>query len=156
MTFYINFNQVNFGNTDGASGQRVDFEQGRLPENSNYFYMSTGGYANAPKKNASTTNLQTDKSVVESLDLSKFLERVDEAIRKEKVKNDSIKNIKNNVPDYFNLAKDMPFKIKIVKLLEEMGNTFKMLLAIMCSVSVMLIVGTTLVLKITNSGLMYR
>ena len=47
-------------------------------------------------------------------------------------------------------------KKKIVKLLEEMGNTFKMLLAIMCSVSVMLIVGTTLVLKITNSGLMYR
>lgn len=45
---------------------------------------------------------------------------------------------------------------KIVKLLDEMGNTFKMLLAIMCSVSVMLIVGTTLVLKITNSGLMYR
>lgn len=45
---------------------------------------------------------------------------------------------------------------KIVKLLEEIGNTFKMLLAIMCSVSVMLIVGTTLVLKITNSGLMYR
>lgn len=45
---------------------------------------------------------------------------------------------------------------KIVKLLEEMGNTFKMLLAIMCSISVMLIVGTTLVLKITNSGLMYR
>lgn len=45
---------------------------------------------------------------------------------------------------------------KIVKLLEEMGNTFKMLLAIMCSVSVMLIVGTTLVIKITNSGLMYR
>jgi hypothetical protein len=94
---WINFNQVNFGNTDGAAGQRVDFEQGRLPENSNYFYMSTGGYANAPKKNAATINLQTDKSVVESLDLSKFLGRVDEAIRKEKLKNDSIKNIKNNV-----------------------------------------------------------
>lgn len=45
---------------------------------------------------------------------------------------------------------------KIVKLLDEMGNTFKMLLAIICSVSVMLIVGITLVLKITNSGLMYR
>lgn len=45
---------------------------------------------------------------------------------------------------------------KIVKLLEQMGDTFKMLLAIMCSVSVMLIVGTTLVIKITNSGLMYR
>lgn len=45
---------------------------------------------------------------------------------------------------------------KIVKLLEEMGGTFKMLLAIMCSVSVMLIIGTTLVIKISNSGLMYR
>ena len=45
---------------------------------------------------------------------------------------------------------------KIVSLLEDMGNTFKLLLAIMCSISVMLIVGTTLVIKITNSGLMYR
>ncbi|MGN1270227.1 MAG: stage III sporulation protein AE [Clostridia bacterium] len=45
---------------------------------------------------------------------------------------------------------------KIVKLLEEMGNTFKTLLAIMCSISVMLIVGTTLVIKVTNSSLMYR
>lgn len=45
---------------------------------------------------------------------------------------------------------------KIIKLLDQMGDTFKMLLAIMCSVSVMLIVGTTLVIKITNSGLMYR
>lgn len=45
---------------------------------------------------------------------------------------------------------------KIVKLLDEMGNTFKTLLAIMCSISVMLIVGTTLVLKVTNSSLMYR
>ena len=45
---------------------------------------------------------------------------------------------------------------KIVKLLEEMGGTFKMMLAIMCSVAVMLIVGTTLVINVTNSGLMYR
>lgn len=45
---------------------------------------------------------------------------------------------------------------KIVKLLGEMGNTFKMLLAILCSISVMLIIGVTLVLKISNSSLMYR
>lgn len=45
---------------------------------------------------------------------------------------------------------------KITKLLEQMGNTFKILLAIMCSVSVMLIIGTTIVIKVTNSGLMYR
>ena len=45
---------------------------------------------------------------------------------------------------------------KIVKLLEQIGDTFKILLAIMCSISVMLIIGTTLVIKISNSGLMYR
>lgn len=45
---------------------------------------------------------------------------------------------------------------KIVKLLDDMGGTFKMLLAIMFSISVMLIIGVTLVLKISNSGLMYR
>ena len=48
-----------------------------------------------------------------------------------------------------------PFLL-IVKLLEEMGNTFKMLFAILCSISVMLVVGTTLVINVTNSGLMYR
>ena len=45
---------------------------------------------------------------------------------------------------------------KIIKLLEQMGDTFKTLLAILCSVSVMLIIGVTLVIKISNSGLMYR
>lgn len=45
---------------------------------------------------------------------------------------------------------------KIVKLLEQMGGTFKILLAITCSVSVMLMIGITLVIKISNSGLMYR
>lgn len=45
---------------------------------------------------------------------------------------------------------------KIVKLLAEMGSTFKILLAILCSISMMLIIGITLVLKISNSGLMYR
>lgn len=45
---------------------------------------------------------------------------------------------------------------KIVKLLEQVGDTFKILLAILCSISVLLIIGTTLVMKISNSGLMYR
>jgi len=45
---------------------------------------------------------------------------------------------------------------KIVKLLEQMGDTFKVLLAILCSISVMLIIGTTLVMKISNSSMMYR
>ena len=45
---------------------------------------------------------------------------------------------------------------KIVSLLEQMGDTFKILFAILCSISVMLMIGITLVIKITNSGLMYR
>lgn len=45
---------------------------------------------------------------------------------------------------------------KIISLLEQMGDTFKVLFAIMCSISVVLIIGVTLVLQISNSGLMYR
>lgn len=45
---------------------------------------------------------------------------------------------------------------KIIKLLDQMGDTFKVLLGILCSVSVMFIIGVTLVMNISNSGLMYR
>lgn len=45
---------------------------------------------------------------------------------------------------------------KIVKLLGQIGGTFKLLLAIMCSISVMLIIGVTLVIKISNSGVMMQ
>ena len=45
---------------------------------------------------------------------------------------------------------------KIVSVLEQMGGTFKLLLGMIASVSVMLMIGLTLVLKITNSGMMYR
>lgn len=45
---------------------------------------------------------------------------------------------------------------KIVKLLEEMGGTFKLLFAIICTLSAMLIIGVTLVVKISNSGMMYK
>ncbi len=45
---------------------------------------------------------------------------------------------------------------KIVNLLSIMSGTFKILLAILCSVTVILIIGVALVMKISNSGLMYR
>ena len=45
---------------------------------------------------------------------------------------------------------------KIIQLLDQMGDTFKILLAILCSVSVMFVIGVTLVMNISNSGLMYR
>lgn len=45
---------------------------------------------------------------------------------------------------------------KIVKLIEQMGDIFKILLAILTSLSVMIIIGTTLVIKISNIGMMYK
>lgn len=59
----------------------------------------------------------------------------------------------------YNLASGLVQPIadeKIVKLLEEMGTIFKLLLGILCALSVMLIIGITLVIKISNSGMMYR
>ncbi|MGN1327626.1 MAG: stage III sporulation protein AE [Clostridia bacterium] len=41
---------------------------------------------------------------------------------------------------------------KIVKLLGQIGGTFKLLLAVMCSISAMLIIGVTLVIKISSSA----
>ena len=45
---------------------------------------------------------------------------------------------------------------KITNLLEQIGDIFKIFLAILSSLSVMLIIGTALVIKISNSGMMYR
>ncbi len=45
---------------------------------------------------------------------------------------------------------------KIVKLIEQIADGYKILLAILFSISVMFIVGITIVIKITNSALMYR
>lgn len=44
----------------------------------------------------------------------------------------------------------------IISLLDQIGDIFKIFLAILSALSVMLIIGTTLVLKISNSGMMYR
>ena len=45
---------------------------------------------------------------------------------------------------------------KITSVLEQIGGTFKIMLGMICAVSVMLMIGLTLVIKITNSGMMYR
>ena len=45
---------------------------------------------------------------------------------------------------------------KIVKLIEDIGGIFKILLAIICSMAVLLIIGVTLTIKISNSGMMFR
>ena len=45
---------------------------------------------------------------------------------------------------------------KIIELLDKIGDVFKILIAILAAVSVLMIIGVTLVIKISNSGMMYR
>lgn len=45
---------------------------------------------------------------------------------------------------------------KIVKLIDQISDSYKILLSILVSVSIMFIIGITIVIKITNSALMYR
>ena len=45
---------------------------------------------------------------------------------------------------------------KIIDLLEQIGDIFKIFLGILCAISFMLIIGTTLVLKISNGTMMNR
>lgn len=45
---------------------------------------------------------------------------------------------------------------KIISLLEQMGETFKVLLGIMTFSSVLLIIGLTMCIRISNTGMMYR
>ena len=44
---------------------------------------------------------------------------------------------------------------KVIGIMEQMGGTFKMFLAVMCAMTVLLIIGIAIVMKISNSGLMY-
>ena len=46
--------------------------------------------------------------------------------------------------------------VKIVKLLDQIADIFKILLAILVSVSFMVIIGTTLLVKMSNTGMMFR
>ena len=45
---------------------------------------------------------------------------------------------------------------KIVKLLDEIGDIFKILIAILVTVTFMVIIGTTLLVKMSNTGMMFR
>lgn len=45
---------------------------------------------------------------------------------------------------------------KVVKLIDQIADSYKILLGILISVSVMFIIGITLVIKMTNSALMYK
>ena len=45
---------------------------------------------------------------------------------------------------------------KIVKLLDEIADIFKILLGILVAVTFMVIIGTTLLVKMSNTGMMFK
>ncbi len=81
---WVNFNKVSFTNTDGAQGQRIDFEQGVDDRETSKFYMLSGGYGGT-KKSTNTLPLLDAENIpnVKNLDLNSFSQRVDAAIERE-------------------------------------------------------------------------
>lgn len=77
---WLSFNKVRFSHTDGAEGERMDYEQGVAPEYPTRFYMASGGYT-PTKLTADEIPLQTNAP---AMDLKPFIERVDQALRNEK------------------------------------------------------------------------
>lgn len=78
---WVNFNKVRFSNTDGKEGQRVDYEQGVSPDFPDRFYMASGGYT-PTVKTANEIPLQQNAP---ELDLKNFEDRVDQALKNEKL-----------------------------------------------------------------------
>lgn len=83
---WIHLNKASYSNTDGSVGQRIDFEQGVAAEDPTKFYMLSGGYGKTLK---TTTNSVPyvdveDFPVLNELDLTPFIERVDQALEREK------------------------------------------------------------------------
>jgi hypothetical protein len=89
---WLHFNGAYGTNTDGASGQRVDFEHGISTDvgHTDQFYMLSAGYG--AKKASSGTNYLPLKKIenfpyLRDLDLQPMIDRVDEALEAEKFRN---------------------------------------------------------------------
>lgn len=82
---WYHFNQVGFGHTDGGTGTgaRNDYGQGATTDYTNTFYMQTGGYTKT-KQNASSVTKLTDYTPVDTINLQRLIDRVEQGIAKEK------------------------------------------------------------------------
>ena len=89
LNTWTHFNKVRFSNTDGANGQRVDFEQGVAIEDPDKFYMLSGGYG-LTKKTESQVSLITDFPALMNLDLMPFIKNIDDALVAEKERNNMV------------------------------------------------------------------
>ena len=82
---WVHLNLASYSNTDGGTGQRIDFEQGVAPEDPTKFYMLSGGYGKTvktPTKSVPYVDI-VNFPYLRDLDLSQFSDRVDEALQRE-------------------------------------------------------------------------
>jgi hypothetical protein len=83
---WVHLNKVGFSNTDGATGQRIDYEQGVSTDegHTDKFYMLSGGYGQT-NKGGNTLPLKTIENFpyLRDLDIAPFTERVNQALEKE-------------------------------------------------------------------------
>jgi hypothetical protein len=96
---WIHFNKCWGSNTDGTSGQRVDYEHGVSTDegHQDQFYMYSGGYGptKAPKNFSVPEKKIADFPYLRDLDLTPFEARIDQAIAAEKAREDFLKTAKD-------------------------------------------------------------
>lgn len=82
---WYHFNQVGFGHTDGGTetGKRNDYGQGATTDYPNTFFMQTGGYTKTTQT-ANTVTKLTDNTPVDTINLQRLIDRVEQGIAKEK------------------------------------------------------------------------
>lgn len=82
---WYHFNKVGFGHTDGGSntGARKDYGQGAAKDMPGAFYMQTGGYTSTTQAAQGVTLLK-DFTPVDTINLQRLIDRVEEGIAKEK------------------------------------------------------------------------
>ena len=97
---WYHFNKSTGSNTDGNTGQRIDFEYGVStdPGHTDKFYMLSGGYGSKKTPNGGFQVPYKDVKqfpYLDTLDLTPFSNRVDLALEREKAEQDFLKSKKD-------------------------------------------------------------
>lgn len=83
---WVELNRVNVTNTDGKTDGRYDYEGGKALDDSNRFYMQSGGYT-APKHQKGAVTVEKT-NMPPKADLDVLNKRIDEAVENSKKRNE--------------------------------------------------------------------
>lgn len=91
---WVHLNKASFSNTDGSTGQRIDYEQGVDADDPTKFYMLSGGYGKTLKTGDTVPYVAIeDFPYLRDLDLAPFKERIDEALVAEEAWNNTLNSL---------------------------------------------------------------